>query len=180
MEQHRLKQLELKSKRKRDNKQHHKNGNARQDFYLRHYVGATAQKRGPGINDEHGLALIEAFVNKAVMNVPLVGLTHTNVGAAAANDGRKGIDNRNSRNNKWHKNGSKTSYTRYAQQGDNTHNKAHEKRSAIAQENGCWMKIVFKKGKRAASKRNGKRSGIEATCHNRKQKHGCTYQKRNA
>ena len=84
--QHGFKQVQVLGKGRRANGKHGKDEHAHGHLDLIDGGGAGRKHNAPGIDEQHSLFLVVAFLDQAVVDVALVGLPDANVGALAAHD----------------------------------------------------------------------------------------------
>ena len=87
-----LKQVQVLGEGSRANGEHDKDEHARGHLDLIDRGGAGRKHDAPGVDEQHGLLLVVALLDQAVVDVALVGLSDANVGPLAAHDGAERVD----------------------------------------------------------------------------------------
>lgn len=160
--QHGLKQVQVLGEGRRANGEHGKDEHAHGDLDLIDGGGAGRKHDAPGIDEQDGLLLVVALLNKAVVDVALVGLPNANVGALAAHDGAKRVDDGYAGHDERDDERGERGGAAHVEQRDGTQRKAQKQRSRVAQEDARGVEVVAQKGQAGAKQRDGERGGIDA------------------
>ena len=102
----------------------------------------------------------------------LVGLPDANVGAPAAHDGAKRVDDGHAGNDERDDKRGERGGAAHVEQRDGAQCKAQKQRPRVAQEDACGVEVVAQKGQTGAKERNGERGGVDAARENSHRKHG--------
>ena len=170
--QHGLKQMQMLGEGSRANGEHGKNEHAHGHLDLIDGGGAGRKHDAPGIDEQHGLFLVVAFLDQAVVDVALVGLSDANVGALAAHNGAKRVDDGHAGNDERDDKRGECGGAAHVEQRDGAQRKAQKQRPRVAQEDACGVEVVVQKGQTGAKERNRERGGVDAAREHGHRKHG--------
>ena len=170
--QHGLKQVQVLGKGRRANGEYGKDEHAHGHLDLIDGGGAGRKHDAPGVDEEHCLLLVVALLDQAVVDVALVGLPDANVGALAAHDGAKRVDDGHAGNDERDDKRGERGGAAHVEQRDGAQCKAQKQRPRVAQEDACGVEVVAQKGQTGAKERNGERGGVDAARENGHRKHG--------
>ena len=106
------------------------------------------------------------------MDVATIGLTHAHMGAAAADDGREGVDDGDARHDQRHDNGGEAGDARDREQRDRGEGEAQKQRPRVAKENRGGVEVVAQEAEGRASERDGQRGSVHLSAQQREHKQG--------
>ena len=160
VQQHGLKEVQLPDEDSRDAYKQDENDETQGERDLGHDDGACCQKDRPAVDHECGLLLVEALLDKPVLDVACVGLGNGRMAASTAHDGGKRVDDGHAGDDERHNEGRGRRDAVDAQQRDDAEQKAQHVRAAVAHENRCRVEVVAQKAQAAAGKDAGKHGGV--------------------
>ena len=157
---------------RRANGEHGKDEDAHGDLDLIDGGGAGRKHDAPGIDEQYGLLLVVALLNEAVVDMALVGLPDANVGALAAHDGTKRVDDGHAGHDERDDERGECGGAAHVEQRDGTQRKAQKQRPRVAQEDARGVEVIAQKGEARAKECNGERGGVDAAREHGDRKHG--------
>ena len=170
--QHGLKQVQVLGEGRRADGEHGKDEHAYGDLDLIDGRGAGRKQYAPGVDEQYGLLLVVALLNEAMVDVSLVGLPNANVGALAAHDGAKRVDDGHAGHDERDDERGERGGAAHVEQRDGAQRKAQQQRPRVAQEDARGVEVIVQEGEARAKERDGERGGVDAAREHGDRKHG--------
>ena len=162
MLEHGAEQLELEDDEGGHRKQDEEHGVLDQAAKVPHQAAADGEDGGPGVDDQHGLALREALVEQAVVHVPAVGLLDGLVVEGAADNGTRRVDNGHARDHDGHCQRRDARETRRAHEADDAKRRSQEQGAGVTHKDARRVEIVEEEGDAHGDEHDGHEGRVVA------------------